>query len=155
MIELSPRKVRFAIAVFALCATSACSSGGGSTASHSPSGGPSHATWPSGQPVPATLSGTWQAHNAEAGTFRASLILNGNGYRVGGGGGSLFNSGNVVMQGDKMLFFNGSGCGLAPPAGVGTYRWSLSGSGTLSLQLVGDSCGRVGDLGDSTWDRIR
>jgi hypothetical protein len=118
-------------------------------ASPSPTAG-----WPVGGPVPPGIAGLWSLRQQPPVTFAISLNLRGDQWAIGGS--TIHNSGNVVVDGDTILFFNGTGCQLSLPAGIGTYHWSLSGTGTLSLTLVSDPCGgRVDNLGDSTWDRIR
>ena len=79
--------------------------------------------WPFGQPVPATLAGDWYF------PLRSSTItLSGTDYRVVQTAPSNTAHGNVVVAGDEIDFFNGSGCGVPLPNGVGRYRWTIQGT---------------------------
>jgi hypothetical protein len=105
------------------------------------------AAWPQGAAVPAELSGVWYfpLHSSQ-------ITLRGTEYEVVQS--VLHASGNVVVNGDEIDFFNGSGCGLALPDGVGRYRWSLKSANELQFTaLDADPCGRVDILAGATWTR--
>jgi hypothetical protein len=62
--------------------------------------------------------------------------------------------GNVVVNGDEIDFFNGDGCAIPLPGGVGRYRWKLEGSsGVHYVPLNDDPCGRVELLDNISWSR--
>lgn len=62
--------------------------------------------------------------------------------------------GNVVVNADEIVFFNGNVCGLSLPRGVGEYRWELVDESTLKLTALNeDPCGRVEILSGETWTR--
>jgi hypothetical protein len=84
---------------------------------------------------------------------KTTLILDGNTYRLVEQSPSNEAHGNVVVLGDEIDFFNGSGCGLSLPKGVGRYHWALQGTSTLTLTTIDDVCGRIEELGGSTWSR--
>ena len=107
-----------------------------SSAAPTPTSSPSPAAepWPSGDPVPPELAGVWRlAHGA--GTLR----LSGNTYAFGQ------SNGNVVVNRNEILFFNGSGCGMPLPDGIGRYSWTLSDREVHFVALSRDPCSR-GDL---------
>lgn len=113
---------------------------------------PSAEAWPSGGLVPDSLARSWARTNRDPGGLSISLSLGGNAYSFANG--SEHHGGKVVVDGDRLLLFDGDGC-VALPGGIGEYRWTLSGDGVLSLQLIQDPCPRADSLGDSTWDRMR
>jgi hypothetical protein len=51
------------------------------------------------------------------------------------------NFGDLVVNGTEIDFYNGDGCGLALPDGVGRYRWSLHGATLSFAPLDQDPCG--------------
>jgi hypothetical protein len=112
------------------------------TATSSPAPSPSASTepWPSGGPVPTELSGVWRL-----GTSAGTMRLSGNTYAFGQ------SNGNVVVNGNEIAFFNGSGCGLALPGGIGRYSWTLSGTEVSFVALSPDPCGRSDLLAGVTW----
>lgn len=104
---------------------SACASAPASTL---PSATPAPG-WPTGGAVPAELAGSWAL-----GAY--CLMLRGYTYDFGAG------SGNVVVNGAEIDFFNGAACGKVLPDGVGRWKWAVDGN-KLSLSLsAGDPCGR-------------
>jgi len=110
----------------------------------SPAPSPSVATepWPSGGPVPTELSGVWRL-----GTSAGTMRLSGNTYAFGQ------SNGNVVVNGTEIAFFNGSGCGISLPGGVGRYSWAVSGSEVSFVALAPDPCGRSDLLAGVTWTK--
>jgi hypothetical protein len=110
--------------------------------SASPSASLVAAPWPSGEPVPQDLAGVWRL-----GTSAGTMRLSGNTYAFGQ------SNGNVVVNGNEIDFFNGTGCGLALPDGVGRYSWTLSGREVHFVALAPDPCGRSDLLNDVTWRR--
>lgn len=105
--------------------------------------------WPVGEPVPATLAGVWYF------PLRSSTItLTGTDYRVVQTAPSNAAHGNVVVAGDEIDFFNGSGCGVPLPNGVGRYRWTIRGTMSVHFTALNDDpCGRSEILRDATWKR--
>ena len=99
--------------------------------------------------MPATLAGVWYF------PLRSSTItLSGTDYRVVQTAPPNTAHGNVVVAGDEIDFFNGSGCGVPLPNGVGRYRWTIQ--GTMSVHFTAlnkDPCGRSEILRDATWTR--
>ena len=98
--------------------------------------------WPSGGPVPTELSGVWRL-----GTSAGTMRLAGNTYAFGQ------SNGNVVVNGTEIAFFNGSGCGISLPGGVGRYSWTVSGSEAHFEALSPDPCGRSDLLAGVTWTK--
>jgi hypothetical protein len=107
-----------------------------------PSASPAAESWPAGGPVPPELSGVWRL-----GTSAGTMRLSGNTYAFGQ------SNGNVVVNGNEIAFFNGSGCGMALPGGIGRYSWTLSGKDVHFVSLAPDPCGRADLLADVTWTR--
>jgi hypothetical protein len=101
------------------------------------------APWPSGDAVPKELAGIWYL-----GTSVYTMRLSGNGYVLTG------TSGNVVVTGNEIVFFNGSGCNMPLPGGVGRYSWALVDS-SLHFVRVADPCPRSDLLSNSTWSRTK
>ena len=145
-------------AIVALLFGAACTPTGsseGPSATPPPSSAPASATvvatptWPPGDPVPSALAGTWYfpLHSTE-------VELSGNDYRVIQTSPANHAAGNVVVNGDEIDFFNGSGCGIPLPEGIGRYRWELQDSGSMHFTALNtDPCGRVDILADATWTR--
>ena len=102
-----------------------------SPSSPTPSAAPSG--WPTGDPVPAAPAGTWYRSGE-------TLIFSGNTYSFPTAAGA---GGNVVVNGNEILFFNGSTCGLFLPGGIGRYSWTVSGESLNFVALARDPCGRV------------
>jgi hypothetical protein len=121
-----------------------CSGGGATPAARSPS--PS-ASWPPGGPVPSAIEGTWFFD-----TVPSRITIKGNLYTVTQRA-SLSAYGNVVVNGNEIDFFNGSGCRLALPDGVGRYWWSLGNKGLHFTLLNQEPCGRKEILADAMWTR--
>ncbi len=114
------------------------------TATGSTAPSPSAATepWPSGGPVPTELSGVWRL-----GTSAGTMRLSGNTYAFGQ------SNGNVVVNGNEIAFFNGTGCGISLPGGVGRYSWTLRGADVSFVALSPDPCGRSDLLAGATWTK--
>ena len=99
--------------------------------------------------MPSSLAGTWY-HPLHA----TQVNLSSNEYRVVQTDPANHAEGEVVVNGDEIDFFNGSGCGLALPDGIGRYRWTLQGSGSVHFTALNhDRCGRVDILENATWTR--
>jgi len=112
---------------------------------------------PPGGPVPAALVGDWYLPPATVLSFGFTcpshptaadcyflMTLTATTYKWFDGHGGLkdpHGQGDVVVNGNEIDFFNGLGCGLALPDGVGRYTWTLTG-GLLSFSLISDPCGR-------------
>ena len=105
--------------------SSACDS---VTTSPTPSDQPSPG-WPRGGPVPHELTGKWAFKDF-------CLILVGYTYDFGAG------SGNVVVNGSELDFFNGAVCGKQLPDGVGRWEWAVNGNTLTVSQSGADPCGR-------------
>ncbi|MFY9586789.1 MAG: hypothetical protein WAT66_04965 [Actinomycetota bacterium] len=92
------------------------------------------------------MEGTWFFDSVPSRT-----TINGNGYTVTQPSQSAF--GNIVVDGDEIDFFNGSGCRFELPEGVGRYRWSVDTKGLHFTPLNKDPCGRSEILANATWTR--
>jgi hypothetical protein len=93
---------------------------------------------PPGGPVPAALSGDWlqKGNNPSVGP---DVIFSGTKYELVTTGGMTF--GRVAVNGNEIDFYNGDGCAIPLPGGVGRYEWSLL-SGVLHFTpLQTDPCG--------------
>jgi hypothetical protein len=89
------------------------------------------------------------------------MRLSGNTFDIGG------QSGNVVVRGNEILFFNDAGCRPAPasrplalPDGIGRYSWTVTGQSVHFVLLAVDPCTVLGDvreglLSGATWKRTR
>jgi hypothetical protein len=63
--------------------------------------------------------------------------------------------GDLVVNGEKVAFFNAQICGLALPDGVGRYRWTVKGSRLRFTPVDDDPCGgRAAILADETYERV-
>jgi hypothetical protein len=104
------------------------------TASVRPSG------WPDGDAVPTELAGKWYgaADTLSLSGYTYSLLATGA-------------SGNVVVSGNQIAFFNGTGCGALLPAGIGRYSWAVSGQ-SVTFREISDVCGR---MRYPTWTRTK
>jgi hypothetical protein len=89
-------------------------------------------------PVAVTATNCFFLLNLTATTFH----LEGTGIDTG--------SGNVVVNGNEIDFFNGALCYLQLPDGVGRYRWTLK-SGVLRLTLISDPCNRAPYMANQSW----
>jgi hypothetical protein len=70
--------------------------------------------------------------------------------RFGEAGGS----GEIVVRGDEIDFFNSAHCTLYLPEGVGRYRWTIKGN-KLQLHVIEkDPCGGRAAI-DATFKRAR
>jgi len=108
-----------------------------------PSASVAAAPWPSGDPVPQEIAGLWYL-----GTSIFMMRLSGNTYVL------TQTSGNVVVNANEIVFFNGTGCNMPLPSGLGRYSWTRSGS-SLHLVRIADPCPRAELLSDSTWSRTK
>ncbi len=126
---------------------------------------------PEGGPLPAQLLGGWllppAAANAYLGnsgetcptppavatcmfklTFTATTFyfeINAPGHSSGGG--------NAVVNGTEIDFFNGQGCGLQLPDGVGRYTWTLTGGVLHFTSINQDPCPRSPILANQSYSR--
>jgi hypothetical protein len=106
------------------------------------------AVWPPGVEVPAELAGVWffPLHDSR-------ITLAGTRYTVDQSSPVNHASGNVVVNGSEIAFFNGDRCGLPLPRGLGRYRWTQNGSELHFTAVNADPCGRVDILAGATWTR--
>ena len=126
---------------------------------------------PSTGPVPAQLLGDWLLPVAAANVYQQSqgdtcptpiavatcmfkltftattyyFEINAPGRTAGGG--------DVGVNGTEIDFFNGSGCGLTLPEGIGRYTWTLAGSALRFAPLNQDACPRAPLLANQTYNR--
>jgi hypothetical protein len=100
-------------------------------------------TQPPGGPVPAQLIGDWVLMPLAANPDSdVDLIVNATTFSFSNSGETTF--GKLVVNGTEIDFFNGDGCGLALPDGVGHYRWTLQ-AGVLYFSALGeDPCSMRG-----------
>jgi hypothetical protein len=99
--------------------------------------------------VPTSLAGSWffPLHATE-------VTLSGNDYRVVQTDPPNQAEGSVVVNGDEIEFFNGTGCGMPLPGGIGRYRWTLQDGGSVHFTALNqDPCGRIDILDNAMWTR--
>jgi hypothetical protein len=123
------------VALIALFGAAACQSGTAQSPSPSPAA-------PQGSPVPVQLDGAWR----QVADPSVVMILTDNYYSSAGPLGSGY--GNVVAKGSEIDFFNGSQCNSPLPAGIGKYRWTISGGLLMFSPLNTDPCPRAPYLAD-------
>ena len=114
----------------------------------SPTASPRPSLWPPGGAVPLELEGKW-FQGATDDHRATTMVLSGYTYgllEVGA-------SGNVVVNGNEIFFFSGTGCGAYLPDGIGRYTWSLTAASELRIVRIEDPCGRS-SLND-VWSRTR
>jgi len=97
---------------------------------------------PRGGPVPAQLDGAWR----EGTDSPAVLILSGTDFALSGNG--LAGVGKVDVNGSEIDFYNGTGCGIPLPGGIGKYRWTMSAGVLTFTPLNSDPCPRGPNLAD-------
>ena len=105
---------------------------------------------PPGDPAPAQLQGDWLSVET-SGLPPVRLTIRESSYHAsrGGGGGS----GQIVVSGDEIDFFNSAICALYLPEGVGRYRWRIKGN-VLQLHVIEkDPCGGRSSGIDATFKR--
>lgn len=152
MVYATARKLRFtvfiAVVVAAGFSMSSCNSSASSPApsptaviSLTPSAQPLASLLP-GSAVPAELAHQWFQYQRGS-----RLLLNGNSYAMSSPAGSA--SGNVVVNGTEIDFFNGNPCTIPPPGGVGRYAWRIAGGRLYLTALNADPCGRSDELPDA------
>jgi len=107
---------------------------------------------PPGGPVPSQLIGDWVQMGSSTPSDTVDLILNATTFSFATSGESNF--GDIVVNGTEIDFFNGDGCGLRLPDGIGRYNWTL-GNGTLHFKpLAQDPCDmRSSHLADQTYTK--
>jgi hypothetical protein len=99
--------------------------------------------------VPAVIEGVWYFP-----VHASQMTLQGTGYAIEATDPPGAVLGNLVVNGDEIDFFNGGGCGLALPQGVGRYQWTLADGTSLHFTpLNEDNCGRADILTNQTWTR--
>jgi hypothetical protein len=159
------RFVGVAVIGFAMAMVFGACSSSPSTASASPS----PARTPRGNPLPAQLQGDWALQADAAGliagglcskpytiaTCMFKLTFTGTTYTFAtnvpehqGGGG------DVVVNGNQLAFFNGQACGLQPPAGVGHYTWTVTGTVLRLTPVDLDPCPRQPYLANQDYVRV-
>jgi hypothetical protein len=97
---------------------------------------------PQGGPVPPSLYGAWR----EVADPAVVMILAGTDFALSGNG--LSGVGKVAVNGSEIDFYNGTGCGLALPGGIGKYRMTISGGLLMFSPLNSDPCPRAGNFAD-------
>jgi hypothetical protein len=124
---------------------------------------------PPGGPVPAALLGDWFLPPASVAAntnmvcpspptgancfYRLSFTAMNYRQWVTGYGGTLASgSGEVVVNGNEIDFYNGALCGIHLPDGVGRYTWTVTG-GVLRFTLISDPCPRSDLLTYGGWSR--
>jgi hypothetical protein len=114
-------------------------------------GASSAAAAPAGEDAPASLQGTWKLVTKGSPERGLLFVISGRHYRIP----TRLANGDLVVNGDEILFFNAAICGLTLPEGVGRYHWSVDGD-TLRFELVGkEPCGGRSDiLANSVYRRI-
>lgn len=156
-------RVAALVAVLALLGAAACGGGAGPTrAVESPSASPSlpgvpagaaqsptaSPAPPQGGPVPAELAGAWKQ------VAQPSLGLNFSGTTFAIGYPTSQSPGNVAVNGSQIDFYNSVACGIRLPAGIGSYRWTISAGLLVFTPLNSDPCERGLYLADPKgWQR--
>jgi hypothetical protein len=164
--------LRFIAGAVVATAVVVASSCGTSTSSKQPS--PSAATTtirsaspPPGGPVPAQLIGDWSLPPSvveglggacpqplAAATCVSQLKFTATTYFFETNAPGLSNGGgNVVVNNTEIDFFNGSGCGMQLPEGVGRYTWTLTNTGLHFTALSNDPCPRSPFLANQDYHR--
>ena len=111
---------------------------------------PPAASPPPGGPVPVQLLGNWQL--GPDSTDAIDLVLHAHTFSFVTSGD--INFGDIVVNGNEIDFFNGDGCGLVLPDGVGRYNWSLQSSVLHFMPLNQDPCGmRSGHLAGQSYTK--
>ena len=161
-----------ALATALIFIASSCAQSASSTKLSPPSVAPNPtpaATPPPGGPVPADLLGDWflppaavefiapgqcpSPPTAANCFFRLSFAVTT--YHQGfttRGGMQAQSSGDVVVNGSEIDFFNGVQCGQQLPDGIGRYTWTVTG-GILRFVLISDPCGRSDLYTYGGWSR--
>jgi hypothetical protein len=149
-------RIILAVGVLSTAGLTACSgseSGGteaGSAGSESQPAATTSPQKPPGDPAPAQLQGDWLSVET-SGLPPVRLTIRESSYHAsrGGGGGS----GQIVVSGDEIDFFNSAICALYLPEGVGRYRWRIKGN-VLQLHVIEkDPCGGRASGIDATFKR--
>ena len=141
-----------AAAVLLVACGGGSSSGGGSTptatARSTPAATPSP---PPGGPAPASLVGTWRLMPFSAREDNnVDLALHANTFSFSTSG--EMNFGDLAVNGSEIDFYNGDGCGLSLPDGVGTYTWTVTGRTLHFTPLGSDPCSmRSSHLSDQSY----
>jgi hypothetical protein len=149
------------IGVLAATVLSACggsespetTAGAGPTTSENQTGSTTARQTIPGDPAPTELQGTWRLVSGSEELGPTRLVIADRLSSASRGGAAA--QSEIVVNGDEIVFFNSSACGLMLPEGVGRYRWRVSGK-MLHLEPIGkDPCGgRVTILADATYERI-
>jgi len=106
---------------------------------------------PGGGPAPSSLQGTWRLASRNSPEAGLLLILSDSHYRVAG----RFASGDLVVDGNEIAFFNAALCGLTLPEGVGRYRWTVEGNRLRLDSIKKDPCGGRTDILDGmSYERV-
>ncbi len=99
---------------------------------------------------PAELQGDWLSIET-SGLPPVRLTIRESSYRASRGGDD--GSGEIVVRGDEIDFFNSAICALYLPEGVGRYRWRIKGN-KLQLHVIEkDPCGGRASGIDATFKR--
>lgn len=148
----SLRVGRLAVGVVTVAAFASCGAASGSgTTAPTPATTTATASLPPGGPAPPPLIGDWNDLNAIPAVAPVVLTLTSSRYTLHTGDGEY--SGAIVVNGDEIDFFSGTGCNDPLPGGVGRYRWTVQGV-TLHLSpLNEDPCGRVSVLSNRSFTR--
>jgi hypothetical protein len=136
------------------CLLVACGAGNASTSAtrHSATASstppPPAATTPPGGPAPAQLLGDWRLGPNASNAIDLALYASTFSFTTSGD----VNLGDIVVNGNEIDFFNGDGCGLTLPDGVGRYTWNLQNNVLHFTPLNQDPCGmRSGHLADQSY----
>ena len=88
------------------------------------------------------LDGAWR----EVADPTVVMILSGSDFALAGN--LISGVGKVAVNGSEIDFYNGTGCGLALPGGIGKYRMTISGGLLMFSPLNSDPCPRAGNMAD-------
>jgi hypothetical protein len=97
------------------------------------------------------LIGTWKPTDA---TLIGTLIFTGPDRYAFETPGDIA-GGNVVVNGDEIAFFAAARCQIPLPGGIGRYRWSIVDGELGFAALNDDPCGRVDDLKNRRYTKVR
>jgi hypothetical protein len=137
-------------------ALAACGGSGSSSHTSAPQLGSTGAATappqpPAGEDAPIELQGTWRLVSKDSPEAGLLFIISDSHYWVPG----RFASGNLVVHGSEIAFFNAAIYGLTLPDGVGRYRSTIKGDRLRFEPIEEDPCGgRSVILAGTSYERV-
>ena len=138
------------IAGFVAATLTACGGSSGAAPAPTATRAAANPQQPSGEDAPAELQGTWRlmSKGPEKGLL---FVISDRHYRVP----ARLAHGDLAVDGDEILFFNATICGLTLPQGIGRYRWTVKGNRLRFDPIEEDPCGGRSDILDGTaYERV-